>query len=53
MEMMITPSKYEGLGAAMAALLMIGFGFGIGFILAVRVVDSLDYCVALMSTSSN
>ena len=27
------PSKYEGLGAAMAAELMIGFWFGIGAIL--------------------
>ena len=37
--------KYEGLGAAMAAEIIIGFWFGIGVILAVRMVDSLDYCV--------
>ena len=49
-----TPSKYEGLGAAMAADLIISFWFGVGFILAVRIVNSLDYCVkALMSSSSN
>ena len=40
-----TLSKYEGLGAAMAAELMIGFWFGIGVILAIRMVNSLDYCV--------
>ena len=45
-----TPCKYEDLGAAMAAELMIGFWFGIGVILAIRIVDSLDYCIeALMS----
>ena len=38
-----TPSKYEGLRAAMAAELMIGFWFGIGAILAVQVMNSLDY----------
>ena len=37
-----TPSKYEGPGAAIAAELMIGFWFGIGFILAVKMVNSLD-----------
>ena len=37
-----TPSKYEGLGAAMAAEVMIGFWFGIGVILAVRMIASLD-----------
>ena len=48
---MTTPSKYTGLGAAIAAQLMIGFWFGIGVILTVRVVDSLDYCFgALMSS---
>ena len=40
-----TPSKYEGLGSAMAAELMIGFWFGIGVILAVKIVNSLDYCM--------
>ena len=40
-----TLSKYEGLGAAIAAELMIGFWFGIRVILAIRMVYSLDYCV--------
>ena len=40
-----TLSKYEGLGAAMAAELMIGFWFGIGVILAVKMVHSLEYCI--------
>ena len=47
------PSKYEdlhlwgavGLGAAMAAELMIGFWFGIGVMLAVKMVQSLEYCI--------
>ena len=38
-------SKYEGLGAAMAAELMIGLWFGIGVILAVKTVQSLEYCI--------
>ena len=40
-----TQSKYKGLGATMAANLMIGFWFGIGVILAIRIVDSLDYSI--------
>ena len=32
-------------GAAMAAELMIGFWFGIGVILASKMVHSLDYCI--------
>ena len=45
-----TPSKYEGFGSAMAAELVIGFWFGIGVILAIRMVNSLDCCVeALIS----
>ena len=36
---------YEGLAAAMAAELMIGFWFGIGIILAVKMVQSLEYCI--------
>ena len=49
-EKWITPSKYEGLGFAMAAELMIRCWFGIGVILAIRMVNSLDYCVeALIS----
>ena len=36
------PSTYEGLAAAMAAELMIGFWFGIGAILAIKIVNSLE-----------
>ena len=44
------PSKYTGLGAAIAAKLIIGFWFGIEVILATGVVDGLNHCVgALMS----
>ena len=46
-----TPSKYTGLGAPIAAELMIGLWFGIGVILAIGVVDSLNHCIgALMSS---
>ena len=34
--------SYEGLAAAMAAELMIGFWFGIGAILAIKMVNSLE-----------
>ena len=45
-----TPSKYQGLGSAMAAKLMIGFWFGIGFVSVISMVNSLDYCAeALIS----
>ena len=37
-----TSSKYEGLSAAMASELMIGFWFGIGAILAIKMVSSLQ-----------
>ena len=37
-----TLCTYEGLGAAE---LMIGFWFGIGAILAVKMVHSLEYCI--------
>ena len=48
-----TRSKYAGLGAAMAAKLMISLWFCIGVILAIGVVDSLNYCIgAFMSGSS-
>ena len=40
-----TPSKDAGLGSAMVAELMIGFWFGIGAILAVKMMNSLDYCI--------
>ena len=36
------PGSYAGLGAAMAAELMIGFWFGIGAILAIKMVNSLE-----------
>ena len=38
-------SKYEGLGASMAAEPVIGFWFGIGVILAVKTANGLDYCI--------
>ena len=49
-----TPSKYvggagaayEGLAAAMAAELMIGFWFGIGAILAIKTVQSLEELIS-------
>ena len=48
-----TPNKYEGLGSAgqrpsfatMTAELSIGSWFGTGAILAIRMVNSLDYCI--------
>ena len=40
-----TPSKYEDLGATMAAELLIGFWFGIGVILAIKMVNGPDYCI--------
>ena len=48
-----TPSKYAGLGAAMAAELMIGFWFDIGVISAVGVVYSLNYCIGTLMSSSS
>ena len=49
-----TLSKYKGLGAAMAAELMIGFWFGIGAILAAKMVYSLKYCIEkLISRKQN
>ena len=36
------PSKYEALGAAMAAEPMTGFWFGVGAILAVKMVNGLE-----------
>ena len=38
-------SKYEGLTAAIAAELMIGFWFGVGVVLAVKMLQSLEYCI--------
>ena len=40
-----TSSKYAGLGAAWAVELMIGFWFGIGVILAFKMVQSLECCI--------
>ena len=36
------PEIYEGLAAALAAKLMIGFWFAVGAILAVKMVNSLE-----------
>ena len=36
-----TSSKYQGLAAAIAVQLMIGFWFGIGAILAIKMVNNL------------
>ena len=44
-ERLTTPSKYAGLGVAIAAELMVDFWFGTGVILAVGVVDSLNYYI--------
>ena len=53
-DQMTTPNKNEGLGAAMAAELMIGFWFGIGAILAAKMVYSLEYCIEeLISREKN
>ena len=38
-------AAYEGLKAAMAAELMIGFWFGIGIIPAVKMVQNVEYCI--------
>ena len=48
-----TPSKYTGLGAALAAELMTGFCFGIGVILAIGVVDGFNICVGTLVSSGN
>ena len=42
-EKLTTLSKYDALVSAMAAKLVIGSWFGIGFVLAVKMVNSLDY----------
>ena len=42
----LTSSKYEGLAAAMAAELRIGFWFGIGAILAIKMVGSLEELIS-------
>ena len=40
------PGPCTGLGAAIAAELMIGFWFGIGVVLAVKTLESLEYCIS-------
>ena len=40
------PGPYEGLAAAMAAELMIDFWFGIGAILAIKIVSSLEELIS-------
>ena len=40
------PGPYSGLGAAIAAERMIGFWFGIGVVLAVKTLESLEYCIS-------
>ena len=47
-EQLATLTKYEDLKSAMVAELMISFWFGIGVILAVKMVNSLDYCVEVL-----
>ena len=43
---LLTSSEYEGLAAAiLAAELMIGFWFGVGVVLAVKTLESLEYCI--------
>ena len=44
------PSKYAGF-RAMVSELMIGFWFGIRIVLAVRVVDGLNYCIGALLSS--
>ena len=41
-----TSSKYEGLTAALTAELMIGFWHRIGVVLAVKMLESLGYCIS-------
>ena len=43
------PSKYEYLVAAMGAELIIGFWFGIGSILAVKTMQSLEELTSIKS----
>ena len=53
-EQLATLSMHVGFGAAMAAKLMIGFWFGIGVILAIRVVDGgLNCCIGVLTSNSS
>ena len=45
METIDQTTEKPSLGAAMAAELMISFWFGIGVILATKMVHSLEYCI--------
>ena len=46
-------SEYAGPGASITPELKIGFWFGIGVILAIKLVNSLDYCIEELMSSSN
>ena len=48
-----SPIKFAGFGAAITAELMIGFWFGVGVILAVGVVDGLNYFIGKLTGSGN
>ena len=48
-----TLSKYAGLGAAITAELMTSFWFGIGVMLAIGIVDSLNYFVGALTSSGS
>ena len=52
-EWLAIPTKYTGPGAAITAELMIGLWFGIGVILAIRVVDGLNHCGGALTSSSS
>ena len=41
-----TCGAYKGLAAAIAAELMIDFWFGVGVVLAVKTLESLEYCIS-------
>ena len=45
-----TPSKYARLGTAIAAKLIIGIWFGIGVILPIRVMDSLNHSDGVLTS---
>ena len=44
-----TPSKYTGLGAAIATEVVIGFWFSTGVILTVNVVNVLEHCAEALT----
>ena len=48
-EQQISPTKYAGLGAAITAVLMIDFWFGVGVMLAVGVADGLNHFVGAVT----